>query len=160
MSSWTDVTTAAPELADHARARVESTGLALLATLRRDGSPRLSGIEPLFAMGELWLGMMDASLKARDLQRDPRMTLHNATVDKNVTEGDVKVSGRAVEAHDVDTKQRFADAVSAQHGEMPPGPFHLFRVDVTEVSSIRPAGDHLVTESWREGRPVRQVKRY
>jgi hypothetical protein len=161
MTSWDDLTTAAPELARQAQARIESTGLALLATLRRDGSPRISGVEPLFAHGELWLGMMDASLKARDLQRDPRMALHNATVDKDVTEGDVKISGRAIEVTDTDAKARFSEAVrSHSGGDMPPGPFHLFRIDVTELADLRPAGDHLLIRSWRPGQAVREVKRY
>src|SRR4051812_15999577 len=104
MPTWTQFTDASPELADAVRGRFEAHGLALLATVRRDGSPRISGIEAFFADGELWLGMMDASLKARDLQRDPRLALHNATVDKDVADGDAKISGRAVEVFDEETK--------------------------------------------------------
>src|SRR5262249_51486943 len=100
MATWTEVTAAAPEIAALTQERIEATGLGLLATLRRDGFPRLSGIEPSFADGEVWLGMMPRSLKALDLLRDPRMSLHNATVDKDVKEGDVKITGRAVAVTD------------------------------------------------------------
>jgi hypothetical protein len=55
--------------------RFEATGLGLLATLRADGSPRVSGLEPLFALGELWFGMMPESRKALDLLRDPRFAI-------------------------------------------------------------------------------------
>ena len=106
MTSWNDFARTAPELAAlNVQTRFEATGLGMLATLRKDGSPRISGIEPSFFEGELWLGMMDGSLKARDLQRDPRIALHNATVDKEVKEGDVKVSGLAVEVTDDATKK-------------------------------------------------------
>src|SRR5919205_2769551 len=105
MASWSGVTSAAPELAALVRARFEATGLGLLATLRRDGSPRISGIEPLFTDAELWLGMMPGSRKAADLLRDPRFALHNATVDKQVTHGDAKLSGRAVLVQDEATTE-------------------------------------------------------
>ena len=110
MTTWTQFTEAAPELAALARGRLEATGLGMLATLRTDGSPRISGIEPFFFEGDLCLGMMDGSVKAHDLRRDPRMTLHNATVDKELKEGDVRVSGRAVEVADDETKRTFLRA--------------------------------------------------
>src|ERR687886_2491054 len=103
MPAWKDVASAAPELAALVRARFEATGLGLLATLRRDGSPRISGIEPLFTDDELWLGMMPDSRKATDLVRDARFALHSATVDKQVTQGDAKIGGRAVLVEDEPT---------------------------------------------------------
>ena len=160
MASWGDVEQAAPTLAGLTRARFEAHGLGLLATLRRDGSPRISGIEPLFADGELWLGMMPGSRKGEDLQRDGRFALHNATVDKQVTEGDTKIGG---EARLVDTEEsmvRFRQAFERHTGYAPPpGPFTLFRADVHEVSTLRPAGDHLDIEWWREGDGVSRVER-
>lgn len=56
---------------------------ATLATLRRDGSPRISGTEVVFddEAGEIYLGMMPGSVKALDLRRDPRLALHSPTVD-------------------------------------------------------------------------------
>ncbi len=160
MASWTDVEAAAPELAATARLRFEAHGLGLLATLRRDGSPRISGIEPLFALGELWLGMMPGSRKAADVARDPRFALHNATTDKNVSEGDAKIGGLAVPVDDEAEFARFGEAFAAATGyPPPPGPFPLFKADVREVSTVKPAGDHLDIESWREGRGVRKVER-
>jgi hypothetical protein len=162
MTSWNEVVAAAPEVAELAQARIEATGLALLATIRRDGSPRICGVEPLFARGELWLGMMPESRKALDLQRDPRLALHNATVDKHVTEGDIRISGRGVEITDEaekdEMREAFADANDGQ--PPPPGPMHLFRVDVTEVSTLKPAGDHLAMAWWRPGGEVIHHDRY
>ncbi|HEX9992074.1 MAG TPA: pyridoxamine 5'-phosphate oxidase family protein [Acidimicrobiales bacterium] len=160
MASWNDLAAAAPDLAERTMARFRATGLAILATIRRDGSPRLTGIEVTFRDGDLWLGMMDGSLKALDLRRDPRLALHAATVDKEVRDGDAKVAGRAVEVLDEDVKARFLEHVEAENGQAPPGPYHLFRVDVSEVSFLRPAGDHLVIETWTEGGRYRSVDRY
>lgn len=160
MATWSDVTAAAPDLADKVKARFEATGLAFLATLRRDGSPRITGVEPAFWDGDVWLGMMDRSLKALDLQRDPRLALHAATADKDVKEGDAKLAGRAVEVDDAG-KARFLDAFREEGTEPPPpGGFSLFRVEVAEVSFLRPAGDHLSIEIWTEGGGARTVARY
>ena len=81
MASWSEVEAAAPELAARARAALDAHKHKVLATLRRDGSPRLSGIEATIVDGELWLGMMPGSRKAMDLRRDPRLALHSASVD-------------------------------------------------------------------------------
>ena len=100
--------------------------------------------------------MMPDSLKALDLRRDPRMALHSATVDTELTLGDAKLAGNAIEVTDPAAWQ------SVRPEEPPPPGSLLFRVDVTEVSLTRigdPA-DHLVIESWTEGRGYRQVKRY
>ncbi len=159
MSFWGEVRAAAPELADAVQGRFEAHGLALLATLRRDGSPRISAIELLFAGGELWLGMMPDSRKAQDLERDPRLALHSATIDKNVKEGDAKLFGRGLLVRDDDTRQRYLAALTQQAGYAPEGWFPVFRVDVAEVSFLRPAGDHLDIQWWREGQPVHRIER-
>lgn len=161
MPSWTDVTLAAPDLAAVVQRRFEAHGLALLATIRRDGSPRISGIEPLFSLGELWLGMMPGSRKADDLLRDPRFALHSATTDKQVTEGDAKVNGRAALVDDDEVFARFVQAFDDHNGAPPPpGPFPLFRAEVTEMSTVMPAGDHLDIGVWREGREATTIARY
>jgi hypothetical protein len=160
MASWSEVQGAAPDLAGFVQGRFEAYGLGLLATLRRDGSPRISGIEPLFAEGELWLGMMPGSRKAADLMRDPRFALHNATVDKQVERGDAKIAGHARPVESGDALERFRRAFERHTGSPPPpGPFSLFLADVQEVSIVRPGGDHLDIEWWREGGRVQRVER-
>jgi hypothetical protein len=160
MATWSDVSAAAPELAQRVRDRFEAHGLAFLATLRRDGSPRISGLEPLFAMDDLWLGMMPASRKADDLMRDPRFALHSATVDKQVTSGDAKLSGLARPVTAPEELERYARAFKAATGYDPgSGPFTLFRADIQEVSFLMPAGDHLDISWWREGSGLQSVER-
>ena len=121
-----------------------------MATLRRDGSPRLSGIETEFADGELTLGMMPGSMKLADVRRDPRIALHSPSIDPPEGDptgwpGEAKVAGRLREVR--------------APGEGPDGSY--FAVDVTEVvlTKIAPEGDRLVITSWRPGGQVRRVER-
>jgi hypothetical protein len=157
MATWREVEAAVPELAGRARAAFDAHKHKVLATLRKDGSPRISGIEATFADGELWLGMMPGSRKALDLRRDPRLALHSASIDPpddpTGWAGDAKLAGRAVE---VDDPARLAKLGGDQAGEA-----HLFRVEVTEVVHTRVGDppDHLVIELWQEGQGLRRMQR-
>lgn len=149
-ATWQDFDREAPEFAAFVRSRIEEHGLALLATLRADGSPRISGLEPLFSGDQLWFGMMLDSVKGADLRRDGRFALHNATIDKDVAKGDVKVNGIAVLVEDR------SEAGVPDLGQ----DADLFAAQLTSVSSVRVGGDHLVLESWRPGQGVTSRKRY
>lgn len=165
MPSWDEFAIAAPDLAERIRTRFEATGLGFLATLRQDGSPRISGIEPAFALGELWLGMMPASLKVRDLQRDPRLALHSGSADKDVRDGDAKITGVGFQVTDPEIVKRYLASMYGPNssGRLPAG-FHLFRVDIAEASFLRPNEgpqvDRLVIDIWSLDRGVRRVNRY
>lgn len=142
----------APELAARAQARFEATGLGLIATLRRDGSPRISGVEPYFGLGEVWLGMMPGSRKAADLHRDGRCALHAATADKELRDGDAKLSAVAVAVDDEDRRTAFARALAEATDNDPSGfgDFPLFVLDVSDVTfvSIAPDREALHIEHW------------
>ena len=162
MASWSEVEQASPELAAVVRAAFDAHKHKVLATLRADGSPRVSGNEVTFKDGEAWMGMMDGSVKALDLLRDPRMAVHSATVDAELKLGDAKMAGRAVAVTDPGTIRRFASDSAENHdGAEPPEAFHLFRIDITEASIVRigdPA-DHLVIESWSPDAGYRRTER-
>jgi Pyridoxamine 5'-phosphate oxidase len=152
MARWSEVEAEAPELVAHALRLLDANKHKVLATLRRDGSPRISGTEVEFADGELWLGSMGGALKARDLQRDPRFALHCAPLDPGAGwEGDAKLSGRAEEVRD-------EELLRARLGSHYPEA-HLFRADVTELVVVRVDGDLLVIESWHQGRGVERHER-
>jgi len=144
-----------PDLAGRVKARLNAQRQNLVATLRRDGAPRICGVEVQFSGAHLWMGMMGGSRKAADLHRDPRLAIHSAPVDLDLADGDAKVSGRAVEVVD----ESEIAAWQADVGSQPPVPFHLFRVDVEEVSIVTVAGDRLVIDAWRPGRGSWQVER-
>jgi hypothetical protein len=98
VASWRDMELAAPEIARLGMARLNSARVALLGTLRRDGSPRISPIEPYFAEGQLLIGAMAWSAKAADLRRDPRSVLHSVVTGPDSGEGELKLYGPAAEA--------------------------------------------------------------
>jgi len=145
MVGWGEIERDAPELAATARGFFEAHVHKTLATLRRDGSPRISGIEAEFADGELWIGMMWLSVKALDVRRDGRFALHSGSDDPPAWRGDAKLAGRLVE---VDAPER-------------PERSHRFRADIHEVSIVRlgEPPDHLVIESWHPGRGLTRRER-
>ena len=148
--SWSRVSTEEPDLADRVRQAFATRKHATLATLRRDGAPRISGTEVEFADdGELYVGMMPRSLKALDVLRDPRVALHCPTVDPPedapaTWAGEGKLAGRAVEV----------DAGGQ--------PGHRFRIVVDEVvhTRVAPSGDHLLIVSWHPGRGRQERQRF
>jgi hypothetical protein len=153
-STWAAFRAAEPEFAGSVQHRFEQYRHHVLATLRKDGSPRLTGLEVNFRFGELWLGMMLGSRKAHDLQRDPRFGLHaNPGADDSMDGGDVRISGRAIEVTEPVEKARFTKDVK------PPEPYHLFRVELTEVVRTSVEGDELVVRHWGPGGPVRTRRR-
>lgn len=154
-NSWADFRTAEPDFADTVRRRFALYKHHVLATLRKDGSPRVTGLEVDFWLGEPFLGMMPNSRKALDLRRDPRFAVHaNPGPDAEMADGDVRISGRAVEVTDAGLLARFVSE------RTPPEPFHLFRVEPTEVVRVGlEGGDTMVIQSWRPGSPVRTTRR-
>jgi hypothetical protein len=156
MTSWERFAEEAGDLAGAVRARFEATKHHVLATLRRDGSPRVSGTEVGFRGPDLTIGSMWGAVKARDLQRDGRFALHANPGDGSMEGGDAKVSGVAVEVVDPGELEAFR---AASHP--PPGPFHLFRLQLAEVvlTSVGEGGDHLLIQTWRPGEPVKRVER-
>ena len=146
----------APELAAGIEGRFAAHKHALLATLRRDGSPRISGIETTFRDGELWLAMMPDSRKASDLRRDARFSLHAAPVDLDLVDGDAKLNGRAIEVKDRAELERFLGALDEAP---PPSGVALFRADISDASLTRVEGDWLRIDSWREGEAPKTLRR-
>jgi hypothetical protein len=155
MTSWQHFQDDAPELAAEVRARFEATKHHVIATLRRDGSPRVSGTEVAILGEDLTAGSMGGSIKARDLQRDGRYALHANPGDGSMEGGDAKIAGVATEVVDPAALARYVDDVA------PPEPFHLFVLGIAEVvrTSLHPDGDRLVIETWRPTEGVRRVER-
>jgi hypothetical protein len=161
MASWTELQEEEPDLAAAVKGRFDAHRHQILATLRPDGSPRVSGIEVTFILGELWMGSMDGSAKSADLRRDPRLALH-ATSEPEMTDGDAKLAGVAHEVSDEAIKAAVRGDISDRSDEEIPEPYDLFRVEVTELVmiTIGVPPDHLVIDSWHQGRGRHQVKRY
>jgi hypothetical protein len=148
MVAWKDVESAEPAFAAQVRGLFDRGKHKTMATLRADGSPRISGIEAEFVDGEMTFGSMPSSRKGADLARDPRVAIHSPSVDppEDAKEwvGEAKIAGRAVLAGD-------------PHD--PNG--QSFRVDIDEVvlTSLNEAGDRLRVQYWRPGHGLQRVER-
>jgi len=155
VASWAEFEAAAPELAERVRGRLDAHVHKTLATVRRDGSPRISGTETRLVDGELWIGSMWQARKALDLQRDPRFALHSGSEDPPGWSGDAKLAGVVEEITDPErVKEINGEAAAA-------GPSHLFRLDLREVSTVGLDDQRtaLLIEVWTPAGGVRTMKR-
>jgi len=160
MATWQEFVDEAPRIAEIFQRRHAATGnLCLLGTVRADGSPRISPIEPRVFEGRLVLVGMPHTTKFRDLGRDPRFCLHTATVDPQVGEGDVKLFGAVFNDPDRAVHQRFADDLFAQTGFDLRGqefdPFYVAELD--SASSVTIDDGQLVITIWKPGEGERAV---
>ena len=133
---WSEFAARQPALAAVAHEQLIGPGVVLIGTTRRDGSARISGVEPLIMDGDLWLSVMPASAKARDLDGDPRILVHSI-VTSPCPQAEIMLRGavRAETARAV--QQRYAAAVEAHLGWRPvPGEFTLLAVDISDVTCI------------------------
>jgi hypothetical protein len=150
MTTWRDVERSEPEFARRVRALFDAHRHKTLATLRADGSPRISGVEAAFEDGDLVFGSMPNARKGADLRRDPRFALHSATVDpvegaEGEWPGEAKVSGRAIAA-----------------GPITDGPDgDRFRADIADVvhTHLNDEATMLVVEWWTPGGGLRRIER-
>jgi len=150
MTAWRDVERSEPEFAQCVRALFDAHRHKTIATVRADGSPRISGIEAVFEDGELVMGSMPNSRKGADLRRDPRFALHSATVDpvegsEAQWPGEAKISGRVI-------------AVAATT-ERPDG--DRLHADITTVvhTHLNDEATMLVVEWWTPAHGLRRVER-
>ena len=165
MTTWKQFNASEPELAARALAILTSTTNGVLGTIRRDGTPRLSGIDPFIAHGELWIGSMPGARKGADLKRDPRMALHGIPWESRKVrdgaaepgEGDAKLTGRAVLASAEEKRAAFA----AERGFEPPDtdPSDVFRIDLATVVVVSVTDDQLVIDRWSAADGRQTVRR-
>jgi hypothetical protein len=160
--NWTEFSQAAPELAGLFRDRLDKTGLALLGTIRKDGTPRISPLEAGVFEDHLLLGMMWQSKKALDLIRDPRCLLHSVVSNKDGTDGEVKLRGRAVDATDAGLRERSAQHSFDTTGWRPEEPYHLFWLDIKEAAFIQFSGNGDQTiKTWRaDGQQQERLRKW
>jgi Pyridoxamine 5'-phosphate oxidase len=147
MATWAEFEAEQRAFAARVRERLGAHKHKTIATLRRDGSPRISGTECEIEDGDLTFGAMWRSVKALDLLRDPRFALHSGSDDPPEWTGDAKVAGT------VRAEERTSDS--------PLGRYHLFKADIAEVVlvGLNDARDKLVVESWHEGRGLSRLER-
>ena len=150
MTAWQDVERAVPEFAQRVQALFDAHRHKTIATLRADGSPRISGIEAAFDDGELVFGSMPNARKGADLRRDPRFALHSGTIDpvegsEGQWPGEAKIAGRAIAT---------GPSTEGSDGER-------FRADIAEVvhTHLNKQATMLVVEWWTPTRGLRKIER-
>jgi hypothetical protein len=147
--SWAEFAALEPDFARLGAERFGATGLCLLGTLRANGFPRISPVEPLIHDGQLYLGMMWRSRKAVDLLRDPRCVVHSTVSDKGGTQGDFKLYGVARDVQDPDEREAYCVALHAATGWRPDEALHLFAITVAQVGWYRYDGSGHDVRAWR-----------
>ena len=159
MMNWREFHRAAPELAALGARLFERSGVALIGTTRKDGSPRISPVEPLLADGELYLGMMWQSLKARDLLRDPRCTIHSSVSDRTAADGEFKLHGRALDIQHPEQRHRYTELLYEKIGWKPEEPtFHLFAVDVQSAGFFTTQADTRIMKRWKTDEGIEEFR--
>ena len=163
MTTWQQFRASAPTIAEVFERRHAATGnLCLLGTLRADGSPRISPVEPRLFEGHLWINGMPHTRKFDDLARDPRFCLHTATVDTHVGAGDAKLFGTVEDVADPRVHARLAAALYAETGFDIRGQAveHCFRAVLTGASAVRAAAGHLDITIWSPDTGERVVRKH
>ncbi len=147
--AWSEFEHSDPELAALVKARFDSHQHAVIATLKADGSPRLSGMEAPIRSGQIWLGMTPGSRKATDLRRDPRYALHSAPDSELLPDGDARIEGTVSTA---DPDQRAEFIAGHRHPIDDPAKMVLFTARISKAVLVRVAADYLIIESWTPAR--------
>jgi hypothetical protein len=162
MVAWKEFAAESQRIAEVFARRQTATGnLCMLATLRSDGYPRISPIEPRIFDGRLLIVGMPNTVKFRDLGRDPRFCLHTATIDPYVSDGDVKLWGDVKNEQDRDLHQRFATELFEEAGfDLRGQEFDPFYVaEITGASLVEFADGQLTITSWKPGEEERVVRK-
>jgi len=155
VASWQEIVEAEPAFAARVRRLFDAGRHKTIATLRADGSPRISGIECEFTDVDLQFGSMSGARKGADLRRDPRFALHGPTFhpvegQEAAWPGEAKIAGRAIAAGAVPTDDP---------DEQPDG--ETFVADITEVAvtGLNPEATRLVVEWWTPEDGLRRLER-
>lgn len=157
---WSEFESLCPELAGVGQRRLEQRHLCLIGTLRRDGWPRISPVEPYLVDGDLMIGMIAGSRKAADLLRDPRLAVHSMVTRWEADEGDVKLYGTARPVTDPGRRAVLYQAMTQAHGWPEPPTddpaYHIFRVEIESAAYVRFNGSSWQDWAWDPQRGLRK----
>lgn len=155
-TTWQQFSAEVPAFAAAIRSRLEANRHHIIATVRENGAPRVSGIEVVFRGPHLTLGSMPGTAKARELRRDGRYALHAHPGDGSMEGGDAKIAGVAVEVAD---PGELAELMAADETSVP---VELFRLELGEatLSSLDYELEAMIIETWHPGTGVVRYARY
>jgi hypothetical protein len=142
--SWKLLEEGNPALAAFGAERLNGK-VAYLATIRKDGSPRVHPMTPIIAEGRLFVFMEPTSPKGHDLRRDGRYAIHCSVSDNSGESGEFYISGRA---HPVDDAHSRELAVRLSPYS-PADRYVLFEFELESASSTVYEGDRPVRTHWK-----------
>ncbi len=145
--TWKILEEQQPELAAFGAERLNGQ-VAYLATVRKDGSPRIHPMTPIIGQGHLFVFMEPTSPKGHDLQRDGRFAIHCAVSDNSGASGEFIITGRA---HVIDDPELRALAVSLASYEVTDR-YILFEFDIQSAASTVYTEDRAVRQLWKRER--------
>ena len=152
MLRWADFEAEAPDLASDCFKLMDTFHFVLVGTIRRDGTPRISAVESHVVDGNLMLPIIPGTMKARDLQRDPRVLLNSPITHPGDPNTEFKLRGRVVEVEDEALRQATADRIDKVSGWRPPLSWHFFTIDIEDAAYIAWDGGWMTTARWsRDG---------
>lgn len=142
--SWNELKDNAPELAEFGKSRFASE-VAYLATIKKDGSPRVHPVTPILGKDRLFLFMEPTSPKGHVLHRDGRYALHSSVQDSSGEGGEFLITGTARAVDDDETRAAAAQAASYEIVDR----YVLFELDIDTAFSTYYDGDaEPVRQRW------------
>jgi hypothetical protein len=145
--SWKALESARPDLAAFGVERFRQFGVAYLATVRKDGAPRVHPVTPIVGHGRLFLFMEPTSPKGHDLLRDGRYALHCAVGDSSGDSGEFVVAGRARLIDDPAVRALAVESASYA----PADRYVLYELDVESASSKTYTAGQATRQHWAAG---------
>ncbi len=148
MATWAEFRDAAPEIAALGLKQFEKFHIAYLATVRKDGSPRVHPISPIITEGRLYVATAPTSPKRLDQVRDGRYVIH-ALPGKD--DAEFLIRGRAQRVTDDETRA----AVTEAAGHTVRADDWIFEYDVEEAmmgywENVGQLDTRPVRQFWRE----------
>lgn len=143
--SWKELAAGSPELAAFGQKRFASE-VAYLATVKKDGAPRVHPVTPIVGEGRLFLFMEPTSPKGHDLRRDGRYALHCSVADSGGGQGEFLITGRARFLEDPESR-----SVAVEHASYNPADrYILFELDIDTAFATEYDDDGVPTRRhWR-----------
>lgn len=126
MATWGEFAKAEPEMAKVLRKSLDWIPITYLATVRRDGAPRLHPICPIIGSGRMFVAVSETSPKRYDLKNDGRYAMHSLP-DKR--DDEFYMTGRVRMIEDAATR----DLVAASAGHTIHDSDWVFEFDVERV---------------------------
>jgi len=142
--SWQNLVDGNPELAAYGAARFENR-VAYLATVGKDGAPRVHPVSPTLRQNRLFVFMYPTSPKAHDLQRDGKYALHCAVENREGGEGEFYIRGTATRVND----PALWELVRPGHPDEFNVRYILFEFSVGQAFSMVYAGDESLQNRWK-----------